>query len=219
MPETTTLPPKFQMEALTGRFQSIALVGNSPKLLEADHGAAVDAHDVVIRINDGPTAGLERHTGTRTSVRFLGAPMKARYRDFFSGLVEDSVIATRSENGPALAELGWSGRMVLIQKYGWIMRNAFKRLTEVIDIAEIPARNPRTGILLLSMLTDAMQAGRRISMYGFELAERREGPEHFFDDKRSMADVMQSWEKFHCPPEYEFSAIRKLRDRGFVEVN
>ena len=37
--------------------KSVAVVGNSGKLLNANHGEAIDSHDAVIRFNWGPTEG------------------------------------------------------------------------------------------------------------------------------------------------------------------
>lgn len=67
--------------ALMGRhsFQSCAVVGNSGNLLLASYGKEIDAHDVVFRVNQGPTRGYERHTGTKTHFRLLNALWTAEY--------------------------------------------------------------------------------------------------------------------------------------------
>eukprot|EP00899_Mesostigma_viride_P022879 jgi/Mesvir1/3776/Mv08223-RA.1 len=36
-------------------------------------GDEIDAHDIVIRVNDAPTVGFEEHVGRRTTLRFQGA--------------------------------------------------------------------------------------------------------------------------------------------------
>lgn len=41
-------------------------------------GHEIDAADVVIRINEAPTHAFEAHVGTKTNVRFYGAPMAGR---------------------------------------------------------------------------------------------------------------------------------------------
>ena len=50
---------------------SCAVVGNGGSLLLYRLGHVVDAHDVVIRLNAGPTAGFEEHVGTRTTYRLV----------------------------------------------------------------------------------------------------------------------------------------------------
>ena len=56
-----------------------AVVGSSGALLAEEHGAAIDAHDVVIRLNKAPTMGYERHVGSFTSVRLVNAPQSSAW--------------------------------------------------------------------------------------------------------------------------------------------
>lgn len=71
-----------QAELLAGlKGKQVALVGNARALAEAAHGAEIDSHDVVVRINRAPMPAPESH-GTRTdwlalAVR-LGAADRAR---------------------------------------------------------------------------------------------------------------------------------------------
>eukprot|EP00899_Mesostigma_viride_P022277 jgi/Mesvir1/3233/Mv16376-RA.1 len=48
-----------------------AVVGNSGGLLGAKLGPMIDAHDMVVRINQAPTRGYEQHVGTKTTMRLL----------------------------------------------------------------------------------------------------------------------------------------------------
>lgn len=54
------------------RDKTCAVVGSSNVLSGAGHGAAIDAHDVVVRMNEAPTATFEEDVGARTDVRFVG---------------------------------------------------------------------------------------------------------------------------------------------------
>ncbi len=47
---------------------SVVLVGNGPGVLRGELGAAIDAHDEVIRFNAFKTVGLEQHAGRRTTL-------------------------------------------------------------------------------------------------------------------------------------------------------
>lgn len=49
------------------RYRSCAVVGNSGRLLHARHGAEIDAHNAVFRINYAPTVGFEEYVGNKTS--------------------------------------------------------------------------------------------------------------------------------------------------------
>jgi hypothetical protein len=53
-----------------GKRGTCAVVGNGGSLLLYELGASVDAHDVVIRLNGGPTKGFERHVGRKTTFRY-----------------------------------------------------------------------------------------------------------------------------------------------------
>eukprot|EP00899_Mesostigma_viride_P010053 jgi/Mesvir1/19049/Mv12811-RA.2 len=50
-------------------FSTCAVVGSGASLLSTRHGAAIDAHSVVIRFNDAPTKGLEDRVGSKTTLR------------------------------------------------------------------------------------------------------------------------------------------------------
>uniref|UniRef100_A0A671M400 CMP-N-acetylneuraminate-beta-galactosamide-alpha-2,3-sialyltransferase 2 n=1 Tax=Sinocyclocheilus anshuiensis TaxID=1608454 RepID=A0A671M400_9TELE len=53
------------------RCRTCAVVGNSANLLGSHYGSLIDFHDVVIRINKGPTKGYERDVGSKTTHRIL----------------------------------------------------------------------------------------------------------------------------------------------------
>eukprot|EP00899_Mesostigma_viride_P024682 jgi/Mesvir1/5399/Mv15472-RA.1 len=76
--EQVMVPPIDPLMRLLGK--SCALVGSSDILLSCDVGQQIDAHDVVIRLNDAPTVGYERNVGSRTTLRFQGT-MRAIFRE------------------------------------------------------------------------------------------------------------------------------------------
>ncbi|XP_056336044.1 CMP-N-acetylneuraminate-beta-galactosamide-alpha-2,3-sialyltransferase 1 [Danio aesculapii] len=58
-------------DAGPGRCRTCAVVGNSGNLNGSHYGALIDAHDLVIRINKGPTEGFERDVGLKTTHRII----------------------------------------------------------------------------------------------------------------------------------------------------
>mmetsp|Transcript_24144 Transcript_24144/g.33234 ORF Transcript_24144/g.33234 Transcript_24144/m.33234 type:complete len:374 (-) Transcript_24144:106-1227(-) len=50
-----------------------AVIGNSGSLLATRYGAAIDNHDVVVRMNIAPVAGKEIYVGRKTSVRMINS--------------------------------------------------------------------------------------------------------------------------------------------------
>lgn len=53
------------------------MVGNGGSTLLYELGALIDSHDLVIRLNSGPTSGFEKHVGNKTGVRLVNRLGKA----------------------------------------------------------------------------------------------------------------------------------------------
>ena len=63
------------VDNVTGaRVSSCALVGNAARLLERTDGDAIDANELVARINAAPMRSYERHVGRRVHWRFVNDP-------------------------------------------------------------------------------------------------------------------------------------------------
>ena len=50
-----------------------AVVSNAGSLLDARHGAAIDGHDCVFRMNRAPTRGYEAHVGSKTTLDWVNS--------------------------------------------------------------------------------------------------------------------------------------------------
>jgi beta-1,6-galactosyltransferase len=59
--------------SLPGRFPSCAVVGNSGILLRANHGALIDSHAVVLRLNNARITGYAAHVGSKTNISFINS--------------------------------------------------------------------------------------------------------------------------------------------------
>lgn len=73
-PPSPGYPPhtSFPLPSLVSQgaaYRSCAVVGSSGSLLMHANGAAIDSHEAVFRFNAAPTAGYERHVGSRTTHR------------------------------------------------------------------------------------------------------------------------------------------------------
>ncbi|XP_062183566.1 sialyltransferase-like protein 3 [Phragmites australis] len=65
------------------RYASCAVVGNSGILLATEHGALIDRHELVVRLNNAPAGGssdarLARHVGAKTGLAFLNSNVLSR---------------------------------------------------------------------------------------------------------------------------------------------
>ncbi|KAL6840088.1 hypothetical protein ACP4OV_029898 [Aristida adscensionis] len=58
---------------LPRRIPSCAVVGNSGILLRANHGALVDSHDAVLRLNNARISGFAAHVGAKTNISFINS--------------------------------------------------------------------------------------------------------------------------------------------------
>ena len=58
---------------------SVAVVGNSGKLLTEEQGEFIDSHDIVFRCNLAKIEGYEKSVGTKTDFRFIAG--KSFWRD------------------------------------------------------------------------------------------------------------------------------------------
>ena len=61
------------------RFRTCALVGNARSLLKKSHGADIDAHDAVMRLNQATTVGFEKHVGKKTTFRLINSKWAQAY--------------------------------------------------------------------------------------------------------------------------------------------
>ncbi|EPS71443.1 hypothetical protein M569_03312, partial [Genlisea aurea] len=60
-------------KAAKARYGTCAVVGNSGILLNQSHGALIDSHDAVIRLNNARIRSFERHVGSKTTVSFINS--------------------------------------------------------------------------------------------------------------------------------------------------
>jgi len=70
-PELWSLLPEDDFLRRRGRRGSCAVVGNGGTLLLYELGSAIDAHDVVLRLNAGPREGFSANVGSRADLRLV----------------------------------------------------------------------------------------------------------------------------------------------------
>lgn len=67
------------------KYKSCALVGNAGIARAAHFGASIDKHDVVMRINQGPSKNYEDIVGSRTTFRLLNKKWASMYTSALEG--------------------------------------------------------------------------------------------------------------------------------------
>jgi hypothetical protein len=62
-----------QTTQMISRYRNCAVVGNSGILLQQSYGSAIDAHEMVMRLNNARTVGFEKFVGSKTTISFLNS--------------------------------------------------------------------------------------------------------------------------------------------------
>lgn len=145
---TLSLPQAALLAELDGR--SVALVGNARALAQGRQGAAIDRHDVVMRMNRAPMPAPASH-GTRTDWLALGIPPAA---------------ADRQRLSPSrVLWMPWKRR-----RLDWATARAPGfYLHPRADIAALQARlgaKPTTGALMIDLLLRSRLAA--LDLHGFD---------------------------------------------------
>jgi hypothetical protein len=189
--------------------KSVAIVGNSPRLLESNHGHLIDSHDVVIRFNDADITGLGMHTGYKTSFRLVGFTIKPRHEEFFQTLQEDSVVITKKNNSGKIPTAGIRDLMLLAFN---LNSNAFALADAFLNssFADHNSKPPRTGFALLSYILASDIGLQKASLFGMERTPRKSGRAHFYNDKKSLDHVFKSYHLFHAELETELIAFNMM---------
>lgn len=66
-------PTNFDNILRNRNISRCALVGNGGKVLETYHGAFIDQHSLVMRLNQAPTKGYSKYVGKKVSYRLFNA--------------------------------------------------------------------------------------------------------------------------------------------------
>jgi len=143
------------------RHARVALVGSAQSLLNSDFGAEIDAHDVVIRLNQGAFAELEAgSTGLRTDYVFLtltgGTPwaklsfLRRARRAASTGVV------LMSAKGRAVFRIELS-RFFLHYPAAW-----------QDELIERLGHRPSTGAMAVDLLLRTLESPEQLDVYGFD---------------------------------------------------
>lgn len=191
--------------------KTVAIVGNSPKILEYKNGSIIDSNDYVIRFNDSNTEGLEEFSGSKTNLRFIGFTASERHSDFFRKIKqENSLFLTKPKNKDFFRSLQ---RINRIDYFSYdIQKFALKELDRAFNTEYSKAYKtpPRSGLSLLIFITITMRINCKISIFGMDNTPKLTGKEHFYDDKRVFEKTLSTYNNFHCPIEHELEAFRFL---------
>jgi len=160
--------------------QSIAVIGNSGKLLNEEYGELIDSHDIVFRCNLGEVEGYEKHVGTKTDFRFIGG--KSFWRDLteqFSSYKNDFLTNLKDQHFVVVADPLYAAIQGIIKNFNTESKILYFH-QDFIDDAErkLGIKHPTLGLTAILM---ALQWSNNISIFGFGFFEEDWKSQHYFE--------------------------------------
>ena len=159
---------------------SIAVVGNSGKLLSEEQGEFIDSHDIVFRCNLAKTEGFEKNVGTKTDFRFIAG--KSFWRDLtgqFSSYEDNFLTNLKDQHFIIKAEPLYAAIQGIIKNYNTESKILYIR-QDFIDEAE-----KKLGIgdisLGLTAILMALQWSSNVSVFGFTFFQEGWDEQHYFE--------------------------------------
>lgn len=202
--------------------KSVAIVGNSPRLLEQENGPLIDSHDVVVRFNDADISGLSSHAGLKTTFRFVQFNIRPPHKPFFNSLEEDSVIFSKRSNVEALRAVNVRDVIYL----DFVINKLGLPLADYLLGTDYSARTEkatRTGFVVLCIICRHVRAIRGISIFGMERHERKKGPLHFYNNNHdaegdgprppTFERMLKNYDKHHVEIATELAALNAIIER------
>ena len=185
---------------------SIAVVGNSPVLLEDEKGSEIDKHNIVIRFNNFQTGPkLRLSTGSKTTIWFRMPHLYSNWR--------------RDRGGFDLTVLAGQGAFYRTHNAQDVMVDCDMRGVpyQIIPHAVYNALRqdhgigaPSKGILCLKWLHEILGSLEEVSIHGFKMVDQ--GPaetNHYFDQGHPASKHPHDWEN-------EYRALSALAPNGFL---
>ncbi len=141
--------------------QTVALVGSAESLLWSEFGPDIDAHDVVVRLNQGAFAALQpESTGVRTDYVFLtltgGNPRAKASFLWRASRVARRGVVLMSQKGRTLMRVDLS-RFFLHYPSSW-----------QDELIETLGHRPSTGAMAVDFLLRTLASADQLDLYGFD---------------------------------------------------
>jgi hypothetical protein len=213
--------------------KSVAVVGNSGKLLNAKHGEAIDSHDAVIRFNWAPTEGYESQVGTKTTIRisnthFLKAvtcdefdsKMSKNYtgwnKDFYFTRENETIIIKRMTpyvNSPEID----ARIMKRVEELGGNTMDIFDN-RYMMYLAPLLPKTASMGLLGTAMCLANRSEGlgaESIDCFGFNFYEEPEQDRHYYDVMTQSKEEQLGSHSFAA----EKIIFKSLEEEGIIKIH
>ena len=188
---------------------SIAVVGNSGKLLSEENGKLIDSHDIVIRCNLAKTNGYEKCVGTKTDFRMIAG--KSFWRDLtgqFSSYDNNFLTNLKDECFIIKAEPLYPSIQGIIKNYDTKSKIVFLR-QEFVNEAEKATSCPDISVGLTA-ITLAVQWSKKVSIFGFSFFEEGWEEQHYFES-------ITPYTRGHNP-QLEKKYVNFLKEQNYIRI-
>ena len=159
---------------------TIAVVGNSGKLLKQNYGELIDSHDIVIRCNLAIVNGFEPYVGSKTDIRVIAGKSFCRdLTDHFSSYNSNFLTNLQNEHFFIKAEPLYNAIQGVIKNYNttcnisYIRQDIINHIQNETNISDIS-----TGFTALGL---ALMWSKHVSLFGFNFFEEEWSKQHYFE--------------------------------------
>lgn len=194
------------LTALFADAETVAVVGNSPSLLDAERGEEIDQAGAVVRMNAAPVEGYERHVGRRTTARVLNVMLQRGRKPLHTDTPVRWIETLRDLDVILRAATPRVHTRARVLLHASCMPHVMpQRVREQLYLrhgSQI-GHKPSTGLLTIYMLREM---GKQVRLYGFDGFAHPSGRLHYFEGvtakekqptHRGSAeiDLMEAWDE------------------------
>lgn len=218
--------------------QNLAIIGNSPSLLENNYGGEIDKFSSVVRFNLAPTQNFEKFVGSKTTAWFCaqnGAQIKAFHQWLSLNEIDDNKLYERNflnlhnqniiycdvsgknslklnidyHESNKLYIFDYTSNLYLRYKYGLLSNILDKSLPYGSWINLILGQNLSAGLLFTLLCIDS---GIKPTLFGFDLKVVNNKSHYFLNEKKSKLKNFYINHNYF----YEKMLLKKLIKRNLI---
>jgi len=190
--------------------KTIAIIGSSPTILDHEYGAAIDAHDVVMRINLHGIHGRPECLGSRTDVRYIGARLDESYQPAIYEIIENETLILKAYNA-------WIEQGIHVPVYysGFKMYKYFEKLPSNLLDGINRYKHTTSGTNAIAIALD--NGAACVNLYGFSM----ETSKRWYSMNQNGETVKYNpaqLRRCHCEPDQEIEILNRVMQHCPVRV-
>jgi len=188
----------------------VAILGSSPTILDHEHGAEIDAHDVVMRINLHGIHGRPECMGSRTDVRFLGGRIEESWRPVIHEAAETKALMLRAKNEWVARAMKVPAYYTELRMYGYLTKLSPNLL---IGIDQREAATSGANAIAIALDAGAVS----VDLYGFTLDVHERLDTIAENGQLTKYDPVEL-RRYHCDPAQEIELLKRVMQHYPVAI-